>query len=239
MSAWIFCLPAMAQERPMLQIFGGYSYMHANISLNSTLNQSELPLINHTDTTGGASFNGWNASLAVRLFKNVEAVLDAGSNYQYGVKRISSAVGYTDNAIQSIASNKSTNYSFLFGPQVRMFGEKKVSPFGRVLFGFSKQSWNHTTESTWSGFAGPMEIQAIHGNLSNTGFAMTAGGGIDWRCSKRISVRLIQAEYIRAEKNFSYNTAAFQGFSQTINNRMANSFRLSAGVVFDLKLHKK
>jgi hypothetical protein len=74
----------------------------------------------------------------MKIHRNIEAVLAAGVNYQHGIRKISSLAGYPDNTSAFKTSPKSTNYSFLFGLQVRILSDKKIRPFGRVLLGFSK-----------------------------------------------------------------------------------------------------
>lgn len=87
-----------------------------------------------------------------------------------------------------------TMHNFLFGPQFTL-GRGKVSPFVHGLVGVS--------HGTSSGFSDNV-----------LGFA--AGAGLDLKVSDRLSVRLVQADYLGTH----------------YADEIQNNFRLSAGVVF-------
>lgn len=78
----------------------------------------------------------------------------------------------------------------------------KVAPFAQILF-----EGVRTTDG----------IAQSAGTENN--FAMTAGGGIDFKVSKHVSVRPVQADYFLTK------------IPDGLNNRQ-NNFRFSAGVVF-------
>ena len=82
------------------------------------------------------------------------------------------------------------------------FRRGKITPFAQVLFG---------------------GVVTTDGIVRSTGtennFAMTAGGGVDFKVSKHVSVRPVQAEYFMTK------------IPDGLNNRQ-NNFRFSAGVVF-------
>ena len=92
-------------------------------------------------------------------------------------------------------------FTYLFGPRVN-FRRGKVVPFAEVLFGGVR-----TTDG----------IARSTGTENN--FAMTAGGGIDLKVSKHVSIRPVQADYFMTK------------IPDGLNNRQ-NNFRLSAGIVF-------
>jgi hypothetical protein len=72
-------------------------------------------------------------------------------------------------------------HSFLFGPKVTLLN-KRISPFVHALFGASR-----------------MRADAGGPAFSANGFTMAAGFGVDYRVSTRISVRLVQADYVRRQ----------------------------------------
>ena len=94
-------------------------------------------------------------------------------------------------------------FTYLLGPRVN-FRRGKVTPFAQALFG---GVW--TTDG----------IAKSTGPENN--FAMTAGGGIDFKVSRHVSVRPVQAEYFMTK------------IPDGLNNRQ-NNLRLGAGVVFRL-----
>jgi hypothetical protein len=223
--AMIMSLPAWAQEQPQVQIFGGYSYL--NTPQEFRIDGRALPGMQVVSETGGASQNGWNASIAIRLFKRLDLVADTSSSFQYGGRDIK--LDYGSGILYHLQIGAaSTTHTFLFGPQVRFPGGKKLHPFGRALFGISRLDRDYKTISS---------IQTLHGGLTHTGFVFAAGGGIDWRCSKRLSLRVLQADYLRAGKNFTYDWLIFYGNNPVTHDRIANSFRIASGVVFNIGLH--
>lgn len=92
--------------------------------------------------------------------------------------------------------------TYMFGPRLN-FRRRRINPFAQALFG---------------GIFGTHGI----GNASNQNrFAMTAGGGIDFKLSAHLSLRPVQAEYVMTT------------FPDGLNNRQ-NNFRYGAGVVLRL-----
>lgn len=94
-------------------------------------------------------------------------------------------------------------FSYLFGPRYTYRGGR-VEPFAQVLFGGARAS------------AGALGVSG-----SDTGFALTAGGGVDIKVSDHFAIRPVQAEY------FLTRFGSSLGATQSQHN-----FRYSGGVVF-------
>jgi len=92
---------------------------------------------------------------------------------------------------------------YLFGPQFSYRGNKRITPFTRVLVGVSN------IKARVTDFDQSVEF-------SDTNFSYGVGGGLDIRVTKLIAVRAIQADYIHTKF-----------FSEGQHNG-----RLSFGVVF-------
>ncbi len=105
-------------------------------------------------------------------------------------------VGAYHNSDFGVSSNV---YTYQFGPRISFRGSGRVTPFAQVLVGGA-----HLTASA-GGSSG-----------SINSFAMSAGGGVDFRANEYMAIRAIQAEYV-----FTH----FAGVRQ-------NNARISAGVVF-------
>jgi len=97
-----------------------------------------------------------------------------------------------------------TMTSYLFGPRVSLRSYRRITPFAQTLFGFARGT------SDVSG--------TLTGNQN--AFAMTVGGGVDYKINNRFSVRPLQVEYLL--------TRFTQG---TTSNQTENNLRASAGVV--------
>ena len=127
-----------------------------------------------------------------------------GGQLEYNVNRWLGAVADLGGFIATSSGNGAfagAGFTYLFGPRVN-FHRGKVTPFAEVLFGGVR-----TTDG----------IARSTGTENN--FAMTAGGGIDFKVSRHTSVRPVQAEYFMTK------------IPDGLNNRQ-NNFRFGAGVVF-------
>ena len=93
-------------------------------------------------------------------------------------------------------------FTYLFGPRVN-FRREKFTPFAQVLFG-----------GIWT-------TEGIGYSASENNFAMTAGGGIDFKVSSHVSIRPVQAEYFLTK------------IPDNLNNRQ-NNLRIGAGIVVRL-----
>lgn len=111
--------------------------------------------------------------------------------------------GYNNGNI--LDSGKSGTLStYLFGPRVtyRRFG--KITPFGQVLFGTA-----HANAAAFNTVG------------TQNAFAMTAGGGVDYKLFDHLSIRPFQTEYLL--------TRFKEG---TLGTRDQNNLRVSTGFVF-------
>lgn len=70
------------------------------------------------------------------------------------------------------------------GPRFHLPGTRKLRPFAQVLFGFA-----HGSDSAFP--------QGNALNDSANSFALDAGGAADYDVSKRLSVRVLQLDYLR------------------------------------------
>lgn len=168
-----------AQETPVVDLFGGYTYMRANV------------------VAGGQGFNlnGGSGSAAYNLNNWLGLVADFGATHQSGV---------TGNGLSL------TIITYQFGPRVSWRKNEHLIPFAQLLLGGGHAGGSLYTSSLGAGLA-PL-------GASNA-FALTTGGGLDWKLNSRIGIRLFQAEYLYTQ-------------FQNLKNDKQNNFRLSTGLVF-------
>ena len=95
--------------------------------------------------------------------------------------------------------------TYLFGPRVSYRRFRRVTPFGEVLFGVA-----HTGASL------------LNTANSQNAFAMTVGGGVDYRVSSRFSIRPLKVDYLLTRFNEL----------NTISTQNQNNLRVSTGIVF-------
>jgi opacity protein-like surface antigen len=127
-----------------------------------------------------------------------------GGQIEYNVNHWLGAVADLGGVVATSSGNGAfagAAFTYLFGPRVD-FRRGRLTPLAQVLLGGIR-----TTDG----------IARSTGTENN--FAMTAGGGIDFKVSKHVSARPVQAEYFLTK------------IPDGLNNRQ-NNFRFSAGVVF-------
>lgn len=182
---------AKAQDVPKVELFGGYSFLHASPA-----------------RTDGFVSNGWDASLVGNLNHWFGIETNFSDHYGTSAQNIAGLVPFPAEAPIPYA----TGFSFLFGPHFSYRTTSRITPFAHALFGGTRgEGTNLSIEVA----CGPVNIPCAV-SRSQTAFSMAFGGGIDWRATQRISIRLIQADYQRV--NFTGNPQ--------------NNVSLSAGIVF-------
>ena len=117
MLAGLLCAaPAPAQK---VELFGGYSFVHAPVTFTQTVGTCALPCV-PTTTTPTLNLNGWEASGAVRVLGPLAMVADF------------------DGTRGSFRGANTHLNTYLFGPQLRLPGP--ISVFGRALIGDAHES---------------------------------------------------------------------------------------------------
>lgn len=94
--------------------------------------------------------------------------------------------------------------TYLFGPRISYHHYGRITPFGEVLFGVA-----HAGASI-AGTSG-----------SDNAFAMSLGGGVDYRLTDRFAIRPVKVDYLMSR------------FSETGSaGNTQNNLRVSTGIVF-------
>ncbi len=163
---------------------------------------------------GGYSYNSADINT---LTINPRRTGQNGANFAY-TRNLTKNIGITGDISAHFSRRSQTSgggefesrrnqYYLLGGVQFKAPNKSRVTPFAHVLVGASL-------------FRGFTSNRTSAGNVFTfddaTSFAAALGGGLDVRVSKRVAVRLIQADY----------TPTFFGPGRQDN------FRLSIGIVF-------
>jgi hypothetical protein len=98
--------------------------------------------------------------------------------------------------------------TYLFGPRFSYRHWEKWTPYMQFLFG-GGYAWSGPTSTTANAFAS------------------AAGGGLDYKLTKRVAIKPIQVEYVMTQLNSESLGGSTKGFG---NHQ--NDVRYSAGVVF-------
>ena len=154
-----------------VDLFGGYAYVG----------------MKPQDQPDRVSMNGWNTTVSVYPKSRIGVTADFAGFY-----RLAPTTGFTDLDVHQ--------YSFMAGPQVRLFQKGRLSTSARAVFGA----------------AYGLLPDAPDPSANQTKFASLVGSNIDYRVTRRISIRFSPGLYITTFGN-----------DQTQKN-----FRMSIGPVF-------
>jgi hypothetical protein len=182
--------PSMAQQENEWSVYGGYYFVHTSVNVDDFETTTDDARIAPQGIVVGHSNFGFNFNGGGgQLAYN----FNQDSKIKYGL--VADLAGYHTSDFGSGGNV----FTYLFGPRVS-FGDRKFTPFVQGLFGGARGS------GSFGGFGG-----------SQTAFAMTVGGGLDFQLKRHWFVRPVQAEYMYTD--FSGGAVGHQ-----------NGFRYSAGV---------
>ncbi len=177
------------------------NFSNAFTVVNPVTGQSFVTGQNDFNCAGGGGTFTYNASRHLGIGADLGACKFFGNTIGLG----NSITGY--------------QFTYLFGPRIIFRNHSPFTPFFDVQFGADKLSASCKSSATRC-----LTI-AGSGTYSKNAFALTAGGGLDIRLSKKFSLRPIQAEYLYTR--FGNDCA----LAICNNNNNQNSFRLKSGIV--------
>ena len=167
-------LVALAQDKPKIEIFGGYSYLRAD---------------DHDD---GTDLHGWNASATGNLNKWFGVKADFSGHYgSFTIVPPNIFAAPLDRRIKA----DSNTHLVLVGPQFAYREHDLVQPFGHVLFGVARQHYAVNGEDGQL-LANAFRISKRDLRQTDTAFAFAAGGGVDIKITKYLAWRAVQADYV-------------------------------------------
>jgi opacity protein-like surface antigen len=158
---------------PKVELFLGYSYL---LAVPKDANGNRLVWL-----------NGGSTSLAFNLNRYLGIVGDFGG---FNDSRLELAGAGVPSAV---VDSDGTVFTYLIGPRFSYRKYDRITPFAQVLLGGIHAS-DVTLESGCAGTACTVLP-------SENSFALTAGGGFDFRLRRHLAFRLIQAEYLLTRLN--------------------------------------
>jgi opacity protein-like surface antigen len=187
----------------------GFMFIRTNLNLTQSFTVTNPNTGASVTANGSNSFNcaGGGSTLAYNLNSAIGIGADLG-----GCKVFGNTIGLGNTVSGS-------QFTYLFGPRIAIRNHSPVTPFFDLGFGgdrFAVKCQNKATDC----------VNKTGGNTySRNAFALTVGGGLDIRMSNKVSLRLIQAEYMYTRFGNSCDLAVCS------NNNNQNSFRLKSGIV--------
>jgi hypothetical protein len=161
---------------------------------------SSQPILAYTSVGGVGTF-GWNLNEHV------------GIEAEFG--------GYHNGTVDAY-HNDTNSVTYLFGPRLSYGRLKRFDPYCHILIGAIHTATSVLDQPT----VNPLVAQTtLRHTVSEDGFTMAIGGGIDIRIHKYISFRPIQIDYIPT-------MLSNIGPPGLTNNGFRSTFRYSVGFVF-------
>ncbi len=157
------CVKAQTDNDVLLEVSGGYSYVHANFT---GAGQKK------------SSYNGWETALTMDPGEWFNFEFDFAGRYNSSSIQLPVPVGTCPPVCLPAISVDSTEHEYLFGPRIH-YPKKRISPFAHILFGASHVTSHATLPLTFP-------IFPINFSTSQTGFAMVTGGGVEVKISKHV-----------------------------------------------------
>ena len=133
-------------------------------------------------------FNGWNVSIAGNINRHLAFVGDVSGLYNSETRDVT--------GIQT--DSKSSVYSILAGPRISDT-KGRWTPFVHLLGGWSRLNTESTSVTPTSTFST---------DLSQNGFGLAAGAGIDFNLNSGVTIRIVQADYLLLRSSGQKNEGA-------------------------------
>lgn len=165
-------LPVFAQNTPQFEVFGGATWIRADIS-------PDLSAFGVSHVNGF----GWHASATENVNGWIGGTFDFSGAYSRPTLKNPLTGATFSNGVNTSA------YTFMCGPNFSYHRHHMIVPFARVLLGGANARANTTSKGT-AALGSPLKF-------SDTRFALAAGGGADIVLTPRIALRGT-AEWIRS-----------------------------------------
>ena len=207
----LFALVASATDFPKYETYLGFTYVRANqFNQNTGLGQA----------IGGFDMNGGSFQFIYNFDKWFSGVADVGAVAKQNV---------------GVINADDTTTFYLFGPRVSYRNHSRFTPYAQIVFGGATRDVSrHLDVVTGANipvfpvvtpndlFPGADTEITAQVSASQTAFAMAVGGGLDWKLSKRFSIRPVSVDYVLTR---------FPSLL-TGSNHNQNSIRAGAGIIF-------
>jgi opacity protein-like surface antigen len=209
-------ISAFAQERKP-EIFVGYSNLQAEglPDKNNVTGIFSSDFLNNRTT-----LHGFTTDVSGFFLDN----LGITGNFSFNENSRSHDTATRSDAI------KTDVFYFLGGPTLKVGHSARLQPFVRFLAGAAYTRFDVQSEQAF-----PSGTITNSFKTHTTDFALGAGGGVDWRASDRLKVRLVQIDYVPVflrDQSVTRLTQAGAIEPFTLNGQRMDNVRFSFGIVF-------
>ena len=187
----LFCIPALAQDFPKVEIFGAYSMAKLSGDIGDFLNavDDEIGSESGVDVTTFLK-TGFMGSLTVNV--NEYFGIEGNFSYHRGTP-LSVNVSAGEDSID--AKVKADSFNFMAGPKFAYRGNEKVTPFGHFLIGLNSAKLSGECTGTLCDEL-PSELDIVDMSGRDSALAFAFGGGLDLNVSDSVAIRPIEFDYI-------------------------------------------
>lgn len=209
-------LTCFAQDAPKAEIFAGYSYGNYELSAGTAPISISNSGISTTMVSGAPSarmgLSGWNSSATVDINRWFGFTTDFSGYYSGSSVSVTQTETFTPCTGCGTETNTTVNtfaspriHNFLFGPQFT-YPAGRIRPFAQFLIGGEHVDLTRMVNTINSGSSGIIAIgtNILPGRISETGFAMALGGGVDYSIKRKLAWR-IEAEYLTSQAGLAQN----------------------------------
>jgi opacity protein-like surface antigen len=180
------------------------------------------------DLLFGYSFLRYNSAQTIPAFTANGGIGTLGFNFNNHFGLEAELGGYHNGNVNNYQFD-STTFSYLFGPRISYGRSKKIDPYIHVLWGGQHASTSIAADSIL--VVNPL-LTSSNGRykVSTNTFAMAAGGGLDIKLSRKITLRPVQIDYYLTRFEAPDVTVP-PGTSPRARNQ--NNLRYAAGLQFN------
>ena len=202
-----------AQSDRRVEVFAGYSNLQAQ---GVTDTSSVSGLFGSTFLNNRTTLNGFNTEVSAFLTDNVGLT----GNFSFNEN---------GNSLSFLGTSMKTDILyFMGGPTLLLGHSSRLQPFVHAMAGGAQTRFNVKADLPFVGSTDAFSTKS-------TNFAAGAGGGLDWRVSDKMKVRVFQVDYVPVFMNDNSINAlssvgALSPFS--LNNGRMDNVRFSVGIVF-------
>lgn len=201
-TALMFTATAFAQNTPKFELYGDYSYMQFNPTLNGLQSRA---------LNGGGG--GFQANFG--KYFGIKGDFQGYGSTQWTFTTTGPITTPHGTVPAGTFKSNANMFTYMFGPVVGVH-TKKFHVYSEVLMGGSNTN----------GYADLVKsIDAGGGTVTATGtqhpFTMAVGGGLDWRINKSVAFRLGEMDWMLTRYT-----------NPITNTNNQNSFRYLGGIVF-------
>ncbi len=223
----LFCIPALAQDFPRMEIFAGYSLDRVGGDASDLYDFWEEGLSGEMGVDSYSTSRWFKKGFMASAAFNVNEYFGIEAMFNFNSETMAELSGSIEGSDVTGKQNGKL-FSFMAGPRFA-YRSETVTPFVHFLVGMNRLSLDYEASCDYEGGDCTSEfvdyIQSQSDGMffiddSDVGLALAFGGGLDVNVNESFAIRVIQVDFINASHGE-------EGFDFTLRN-----LNLAFGAVF-------